>query len=315
MTKFTRPWKALRRRTVGDLIARYSARALPAEKTVTAMMRVKNEAEFLEAAVLSVAQSVDEIVIVDNASSDDTPRIIERMVASLPHVRAYYYPYAVGRVGAENAALVHGSSHRAGGLRRLSEFYNFSLAQCASNWVLKWDGDMIATDALIEGLAQWRSGSALTVSYSGANVHPDFFHLIGPRVNDEGSRRMRDAHGRQLPPWTEQMSWTAKETWLFPRLGACYIDDLWWERLRSPFLPQSSSLGHDRNLELNDPGFLHLKYCKRNPHANQSEHLAEALAARVGLGPVMTEVQVSTLEKWLPTRKGPEGSTEPLFGS
>ncbi len=42
-------------------------------KQISAMMRVKNEEEFLAASVLSIADFVDEIVIIDNLSTDNTP--------------------------------------------------------------------------------------------------------------------------------------------------------------------------------------------------------------------------------------------------
>ncbi len=49
------------------------------ERTISAMERVRNETEFLYPAVESIADAVDEIVLVDNLSSHATPAIIERL--------------------------------------------------------------------------------------------------------------------------------------------------------------------------------------------------------------------------------------------
>src|SRR5262245_30331261 len=73
------------------------------QKQVSAMVRVRNEEEFLYASVKSIVDCVDEIVIVDNLSTDRTPLIIGALRGEHPDkVVSYRYPYDIRRVGREN---------------------------------------------------------------------------------------------------------------------------------------------------------------------------------------------------------------------
>ena len=60
------------------------------------MMRVKNEAEFLERSINSVIDLVDELVIVDNGSEDGSADVIADFSSRFPKkVKAFHYPYTV----------------------------------------------------------------------------------------------------------------------------------------------------------------------------------------------------------------------------
>src|SRR5208282_2632090 len=68
-------------------------------KRISAMMRVKNEEAFLRASAESILPLVDEIVIIDNDSTDATPRIARDLARSHPgKIRVCHYPHAVARV-------------------------------------------------------------------------------------------------------------------------------------------------------------------------------------------------------------------------
>ena len=53
-------------------------------KKISAVMRVKNEAEFLERSINSVIDLVDELVIVDNCSTDRVCRNCCRLFQPVP---------------------------------------------------------------------------------------------------------------------------------------------------------------------------------------------------------------------------------------
>ena len=75
-------------------------------KRISAMMRVKNEEAFLRASVESILPMVDEIVIIDNDSSDATPRVASDLARAWPDkVRIFSYPHQIAKVGSENQAL------------------------------------------------------------------------------------------------------------------------------------------------------------------------------------------------------------------
>jgi uncharacterized protein YnzC (UPF0291/DUF896 family) len=113
-------------------------------KKITAMIRVKNENEFLFASVLSKAHLVDEIVIIDNLSTDRTPEEVEQLRRELgSKVKTYSYPYEVARMGEDYHALQRNDPKSPGLLHNV---YNWCLAKCRMTFIMKWDGDMIAVD-------------------------------------------------------------------------------------------------------------------------------------------------------------------------
>jgi len=89
---------------------------------ISAIARVKDEEEWIEPCLRSVSDAVDEVIVVDNGSTDRTPEILARVADALaPKVRLFSRP---------------GLDH--------VDLSNFALAQATYRWVLKWDGDFVA---------------------------------------------------------------------------------------------------------------------------------------------------------------------------
>ncbi len=247
-------------------------------KSVSAMVRVRNEQEFLAASVHSIAPFVDEVVILDNASTDATPDVVRALVGELPSVRTFAYPFNVAKVGRENLDAVRGG-HDAS-RRRLSSYYNWALRHCRFPFVLKWDADMVATDEFALAWESWQTGPYLSMSFRGANVHHDRAHLLASRSADPAVVGCGLA-GNEVPSGALQMTHTDSEPRVFPRFLARYDDRLWWcERLSSPFT--LSRLGM---LEPAASLYLHLKYCKKFPHANHSADFASMIRRNMDVGP------------------------------
>ncbi|MCS7209393.1 MAG: tetratricopeptide repeat protein [Fimbriimonadales bacterium] len=76
----------------------------PVGVRITLSMIARNEAQFLEGCLRSVQGVVDEIVLVDTGSDDDTPRIAERFGAKVIHT-AWQHDFSAAR----NLALEHAS--------------------------------------------------------------------------------------------------------------------------------------------------------------------------------------------------------------
>jgi glycosyltransferase involved in cell wall biosynthesis len=109
---------------------------------ITALIRAKNESQIIQRCLESIAPVFEEIVFIDNASSDDTKSIALEFATRLPRrqhtkMRVFDYPFEVARCGPEHYAT------NADSVRSLVYYYNWSLAQVTTDYVVKWDADMV----------------------------------------------------------------------------------------------------------------------------------------------------------------------------
>ncbi len=212
------------------------------------MVRVKNEEEYLLAAVLSIIDVVDEVVIVDNDSSDSTPEIIAGLVRSHPgKVRPLQYRHDVARYGEENRQL--GSTFRGRrSPRLLANFYNWSMAQCSHDFVLKWDGDTIATDVFRAEMPEFKQSSKQALWVTGINLHPNGTHLVRGIPREPIEPRLVY---RRFAKYTNYM-------------GYC-------EGLESPYIQRFTEYSEF----VEAPSYIHMKYCKRNRYQHMSPDLQQ----------------------------------------
>lgn len=294
----------------GDLGARDAARAAPVmrmrlavlravlrlrPRRISAMMRVKNEEEFLDAAVRSIVEHVDEVVLVDNQSTDTTPAVIAALRAEYPDkIVCHRYPYEIARVGSETWQLLGtgavDSPHLSG------TYYNWCMQRCSQPYVLKWDGDMIATAQLYAALSAWRRTRVPILVVQGANVHPDRIHLAAARSSDRAALLARQRSPR-IPGWVASMAHDFPEPRLFPKLRARYAHAAGFtQSLTSPFLDaRCKATLRER---VGGISYLHLKFCKAAPYASYSEDLAGVIADNLTTGPRLDAESEGLLERW-----------------
>lgn len=256
-------------RVFGTPVLRVVAAAAP--RTVSAMMRVRDEEEYLERAVESIVDLVDEVVLVDNLSTDKTPEIIAALVDRYPgKVFAYDYPFEVARQGEENAAL--GSSRRGRrSPRLLANYYNWCLRRCTKGIVLKWDGDMIATPALADAVRRIRTSRTQLIVITGVNLHEDRRHLIG-------GRPVEDPEPRLFARWL---------AWYDNGFGDC-------ERLVSPYDRRFPSF----NERFERPAYVHMKYCKQLRFASMSRDMVEEQRTWMDAGPALDPEIAGVVDRW-----------------
>ncbi|HUT63169.1 MAG TPA: glycosyltransferase, partial [Anaerolineae bacterium] len=89
---------------------------------ISVLMRLKNEARWIELTVRSLAPFVEQFSIVDNGSTDGTPKIVEEVADELS------LNYVLEILPTED----------------FGEVCDRALHNTTCHWVLRWDGDMIA---------------------------------------------------------------------------------------------------------------------------------------------------------------------------
>jgi hypothetical protein len=116
------------------------------EPGMTAVVRVRDEAPNLPLVLPPLLRAVRHVVLVDNGSTDGTAAVARRVAAECGASRRLEvvgYPFAVARCGSEHLGTSATSVHS------LAHFYNWSFARVRTGYALKWDGDMVLTDAAV----------------------------------------------------------------------------------------------------------------------------------------------------------------------
>ncbi len=115
----------------------------------TAVVRVKDEARCLPHVLPPLLEAARRVVLVDNGSTDGTAAVARRIAeehGAAGRLDVRDYPFAIARCGAEHLATPASSVHS------LVHFYNWSFSQVRTGYALKWDGDMVLTDAAAAAL-------------------------------------------------------------------------------------------------------------------------------------------------------------------
>jgi Sulfotransferase family len=110
----------------------------------TAVVRAKNEADPLPWVLPPLLRAVDRVVLIDNGSTDGTPEIARRVAeecGAAERIEVHSYPFSVARCGEEHLETPPESVHS------LVYFYNWSFSHVRTGYALKWDADMVLTDA------------------------------------------------------------------------------------------------------------------------------------------------------------------------
>ena len=226
-------------------------------KKISAMLRVKNEIEFIERSMLSIINLVDEMVVVDNLSSDGSAEVIAALATQYPaKVKAYRYPHLVARYGEEMQAL----ARTPGGRKSpafLPNFYNWCLAKCTSPYILKWDGDTVATRALAPALEKFRHSDKQVLWHTGINLHQDRRSYIAGRPLEDMEPRL---YFRKFANYNNALG---------------YCEFLW-----SPY-----AFHYDEFIEREpEPLYFHMKFCKGDRFSNMSKDLQAREAAVASRG-------------------------------
>jgi hypothetical protein len=245
--------------------------------------------------VRSILDLVEEVVLIDNLSTDRSAEIMESLRADAPdRIACHRYPHRIARVGVETWKLASDpASSESPWLS--ANFYNWCLSRCREAFVLKWDGDMVATQVLVRSLENWRHSDRPILAFRGMNVHSDFQHLIAAKSSNREALLARlSVPG--LPKWVTTLTEDFLEPRLFPRAESKYDHAiLWTQHLTSPYCEPAAR--ETAWMEVDEPAFLHLKFCKKDPYASYSPDLAAVIAENITTGPPLDPCALALLRE------------------
>lgn len=146
---------------------------------ISAFMRVKNGADFIEAAIRSHLPHFDEIVVVMNQCTDATPTIVARLAAEFgPRLPSFRYLPKVFPPGSEGHARTPADSPES-----LVNYYNFALTRTRYRIATKLDDDHIAMPSRLARLtAEMRRRDYRLrdlLCFSGINLARDASNRLG----------------------------------------------------------------------------------------------------------------------------------------
>jgi len=119
----------------------------PKPAGISACIRVRNESQFMAAAVRSVLPLVDEVVLCVQPSEDNTVEIAERLADADEDNKIKVVYYSIIPAWIDTPEFYGKDPHSEGHLVHMS---NWALSQCSYSWILKIEGDVIALPTLSE---------------------------------------------------------------------------------------------------------------------------------------------------------------------
>ena len=128
---------------------------------VSACIRVRNESQFMRAAVRSILPLVDEVILCVQPSDDNTREIAMSLENDFrDQVKSYWYPLVPDWI--DTPAFYAKDPDAPGHMVHMS---NWALSKCTHAWVLKVEGDVIALPSL-SGMIE-RARAAVEPVYYG----------------------------------------------------------------------------------------------------------------------------------------------------
>jgi len=239
------------------------------------LIRVRDGEEFLKASTESILDIVDEVVLVDNRSQDQTPKIIEQLTSSHPaKIRNFHYDHDVAPVGEDCFRL---NEEEPESPRLPHNYSNWCMEKCRHPFVLKWDDDMIPIQRLVDEIEKFKKSGFLQFDFGGHNISADFKCVL---------------------------EWKAGiEPLIFPVTTEFRIHDFgdvvksgksgkYAGEAPTPWVADKYKLRSEQEL------YAHLKYCKRNPGKNQSHGFRQELEAEIRTGEAIPEEFLSALARF-----------------
>lgn len=131
---------------------------------VSGMMRVRNDAEFIEACVSSCIDALDELVIVYNNCTDNSPAVIESMRKRYPEkIKVYHYQPEIMAWNLNSVQVKNILTNVIPSENTLAGYYNYALSKTSCKYVMKIDADQIYYSPLLKILCDCYRANPLNI--------------------------------------------------------------------------------------------------------------------------------------------------------
>lgn len=135
---------------------------------ISAILRVLDEKNWLEASIDSLKDHVEEIIAVDTGSTDGSLEILERLSGKVKNLKVFRFP---------------------GGTPW--EFNNFAIEKTSYRWIMKWDADCVAFSGAagpLGGITEYVRSLNLRMYYY---INPGLIELTGDFYHQFPDMRVR----------------------------------------------------------------------------------------------------------------------------
>jgi glycosyltransferase involved in cell wall biosynthesis len=141
------------------------------KRGISGFMRLRNEADFLKLAIESHIPFLEELIIVHNRCTDNTPQIAHECQQKYPNkIKVYHYEPFVFPQGSKEHKYLPADSENS-----LVNYYNFALSKTTMSHAVKIDGDHVAIPELFEAAVNqlYKKGDKLFYCFQGINLWDD----------------------------------------------------------------------------------------------------------------------------------------------
>lgn len=201
---------------------------------ISAFARLYNSEEFLERVIESHLPYFDEIILVNNNSTDNTEKICVKLEKKYQSkIKFYNYPFNIYKIWTYEYKKTPENS-----IYSLSYYYNWTLSKTNHKYVIKLDDDHICIPKQLEKITN-------NIKYNWLNSF-----LQTPLIN---VYKINNNFSYSYLNFKSSLWWLFWDFWFFPINSKTYfIKQIWGESLIFPY-----------SIKLWEISFLHLKWLKK----------------------------------------------------